>query len=48
MIPQRINLQNIQRAYVVQYQKKKNLKTDCFNSEIAEYLRMTYKERKLT
>ena len=45
---QRINLQNIQRAYVVKYQKKKNLKTDCFNSEIAEYLRMTYKQRKLT
>ena len=46
MMPQRINLQNIQTAYAVQYPKKKK-KVDCFNGEIAEYLRMTYKERKL-
>ena len=27
--------------------QKKKKKVDCFNGEIAEYLRMTYKERKL-
>lgn len=43
MVPQRINLQNIQLMW---FNIKK--KADCFNSEIAKYLRMTYKERKLT
>ena len=47
MMPQRINLQNIQTVYVVQYPKKKKKKIDFFNGENAKYLRMTYKERKL-